>query len=415
MSVRGAARLAWSSWVLSLALGAAATVFYVLSASIPLEGRDRPPLYFLPILLAALLAYATVGAIVASRRPGNTVGWILCAVGVLLGIVFLAQGYADYTLVVRPGSLPGGEALIWATSWAGSVLNAAPALLLLLFPNGRLPSRRWRPVAWITVLAAAMAATGSALGPGVPNDDYPTVTNPVSIGGAFGDFLELTSAAGSVLGTAAIFLAAVAMVLRLRRARGEERQQLKWISFGGGIMAAFFLAGELVPGPRLVVDLLWAAGFVSLVCLPIAAGIAILRHRLYDIDLVINKALVYGPLTVSLALVYFGSVVLLQGLFRALTGQDSQLVIVASTLAIAALFSPLRRRIQDWVDRRFYRNKYDARKTLEAFGAKLRNETDLDALGTEMVAVVRETVQPQHASLWLRELAAKKPKAEAGG
>jgi hypothetical protein len=247
-----------------------------------------------------------------------------------------------------------------------------------------------------------MAATGSALRPGVPNDDYPTVTNPVSIGGAFGDFLEFTSAAGSVLGTAAIFLAAVAMVLRLRRARGEERQQLKWISLGGGVMAAFFLGGELVPGPRLVVDLLWAAGFVALVCLPIAAGIAILRHRLYDIDVVINRTLVYGPLTVSLALAYFGSVVLLQGLFRTLTGDDSQLVIVASTLAIAALFDPLRRRIQDWVDRRFYRNKYDARKTLEKFGATLRDETGLEPLSTGLVEVVRETVQPAHVSLWLR-------------
>ncbi len=353
-------------------------------------------------MLAALLAYATVGAIVASRRPGNAVGWILCALGVLLGIVVFAQGYADYTLVVRPGSLPGGEALIWASPWAGSVLNAAPALLLLLFPNGRLPSRRWRPVAWLAILAAAMGVVGSAFRPGVPNDDYPTVTNPVSIGGAFGDFLELTSAAGSVLGTATIFLSAVAMVLRLRRARGEERQQLKWISLGGGVMAAFFLGGELVPGPRLVADLLWAAGFVSLICLPIAAGIAILRHRLYDIDVVINRTLVYGTLTASLGLAYFGSVVLLQGFFRALTGDDSQLVIVASTLAIAALFDPLRRRIQDWVDRRFYRNKYDARKTLEEFGATLRDETGLEPLSTGLVTVVRETVQPAHVSLWLR-------------
>ena len=377
-------------------------VFYVLSAYIPLEGRERPPLYFLPVVLAALLAYSTVGAIVASRRPGNAIGWILCALGVLLGIAVFAQGYADYTLVVRPGSLPGAEALIWTSSWAGSVLNAAPALLLLLFPNGRPPSRRWRPVAWLAVLVAAMAATGSALRPGVLNDDYPTVTNPVSFGGPFGDFLGLMSAAGSVLGTAAILLSAVAMVLRLRRARGEERQQLKWISLGGGVMAAFFLGGELVPGPRLVVDLLWAAGFVSLVCLPIAAGIAILRHRLYDIDVVINRTLVSCPLTVSLALAYFGSVVLLQGLFRALPGDDSQLVIVASTLAIAALFDPLRRRIQDWVDRRFYRNKYDARKTLEEFGATLRDETGLEPLSTGLVAVVRETVQPAHVSLWLR-------------
>jgi hypothetical protein len=408
--------LAWSLWALSLALGAVAVVFYILSASIPLEGRDRPPLYFLPVLLAAFLAYATVGAIVASRRPGNAVGWILCAIGVLLGITFFAQGYADYTLVVRPGSLPGGEALIWSVSFSGPALNAAAALLLLLFPNGHLPSRRWQPVAVLAVLAAAMSAAGSALQPGVPNDDYPTITNPVSIGGVFGGFLEPMSVAGSVLGTAAIFLSAVAMVLRLRRARGEERQQIKWISYAGGVMDAFFLAGELVPGPRPVVDLLWAAGFVALVGIPIAAGIAILRYRLYDIDLVINQTLVYGPLTVSLALAYFGSVVLLQVLFRALTGDDSQLVIVASTLAIAALFNPLRRRIQNWVDRRFYRNKYDAARTLEAFSAKLRDETDLDALGAEVVAVVRETVQPEHASLWLRELtAAKKPKAEADG
>ncbi len=194
------------------------------------------------------------------------------------------------------------------------------------------------------------------------------------------------------------------MISRLRRSRGIERQQLKWVAYAAALtatsFAASFLSGSL-SDRRAVSDTFFLLGVVGFASLPVAAGVAILRHRLYDIDVLINRTLVYGALTVSLVLVYLGNVVLLQRIFVTLTAQGSQLAIVASTLAIAALFNPLRRRIQGFIDRRFYRSKYDARKTLEAFSAKLRDETDLDALKGDLVGVVRETMRPAHISLWL--------------
>jgi hypothetical protein len=301
---------------------------------------------------------------------------------------------------VRPGSLPGGEIAVWSLSWAGPVLSAAPTFLLLLFPDGRLPSRRWRPVAWLAASAMVISIVGLAFRPGRLDEDYPSVANPFGIGA--GDVLDLINSAGSVLATVALLLSLISMIVRFLRSSGEERQQLKWIAYAGGVMVAAFLVAEVVPGEGLIADLLWVTGFVALVGLPIAAGIAILKYRLYDIDIIINRTLVYGALTAMLAGVYFGGVVSLQYVFRALTGQESTLAVVASTLAIAALFQPLRRRIHAFIDRRFYRRKYDAAKTLQAFSAKLRDETDLDALSDELVGVVRETMQPAHVSLWLR-------------
>jgi hypothetical protein len=236
--------------------------------------------------------------------------------------------------------------------------------------------------------------------------------NPDKVGGTIG-----TMAASVVFVIFATFaLSALSLLFRYRRASGVERQQLKWVAFAAVLAASFLigqqlawlvallvansLGGELPSLNRSLENLLNVA---VTVCLYAGVGIAILRYRLYDIDIIINRTLVYGSLTVSLALVYFGGVLSLQGLLRALTGQGSQLAIVASTLAIAALFNPLRRRIQDFIDRRFYRRKYDAAKTLEVFSAKLRDETDLEALNSELLAVVRNTMQPEHVTLWLRK------------
>jgi hypothetical protein len=220
-----------------------------------------------------------------------------------------------------------------------------------------------------------------------------SVENPAGIEAAAGVLEVMRALAGVCLLVSGI-AALTSLILRFRRARQVERQQLKWFIFAVALVTVALVAGEFG------FDALIAPAFIAV---PTANGIAILRHRLYDIDVVINRALVYGLLTVSLALVYFGGVVSLQGLLRALTGQGSQLAIVASTLVIAALFNPLRRRIQTIIDRRFYRRKYDAAKTLEAFSAKLRDETDMDALNSELLSTVRATVQPEHASLWLRE------------
>jgi hypothetical protein len=254
MNYRVASRIAWSLWAFSLALSTAAALFYLLSLPIPLEGRNRPPLEFLPVLLIAFLVFSTVGALVASRRPENPIGWIFCAVGVFLGGGFSAKFYADYTLIVRPDSLPGAETLIWGFSLAVPVLSLAPTFLLLLFPNGRLASRRWRPVAWLAVSAVVMSVIGLAFRPGRLDEDYPSVTNPFGIEGRAGDVLDLMRSAGAALAIAALVLSLVSIVVRFWRSRGEERQQLKWIAYAGGIMVAALLAGEVIPGPELVSD-----------------------------------------------------------------------------------------------------------------------------------------------------------------
>jgi type III secretory pathway component EscS len=244
---------------------------------------------------------------------------------------------------------------------------------------------------------------GGGIQAGLLDDDYAMVTNPAGVGGAFGDLLNLMNVLGGALLAVVLLLSVLSIVLRLRRSRGERRQQIKWIVYAGAVMVAAFLAGSLVPGgSNPMADLLWVVGFVAVVGIPVAAGIAILRHRLYDIDLLINRTLVYGSLTVLLVAAYVGGVVGLQSVFRATTGQESTLAVVASTLAIAALFGPLRRWVQASVDRHFYRRKYDAAKTLAAFNARLREETQLETLSGDVVGVARETMQPAHLSLWLR-------------
>jgi len=270
--------------------------------------------------------------------------------------------------------------------------------LVLLFPDGMLPSRRWRPLAWAMGTLIAVSLIVVALSPG-PIVEFPSVSNPFGVEAAT---LPGPVLAAGKLGILACVVATIlSLVLRFYRSRGEERLQLKWFTYAATVgFTTPLLLNLLAPAAFEVLGrLLWTLGFLSL---PVSIGIAILKYRLYDIDRIINRTLVYGTLTVALALVYLGGVALLQGGLRALTGQESTLAVVASTLAIAALFVPLRRRVQGFVDRRFYRNKYDARKTLEAFGIRLRDETDLEALGGDLVTVARETVQPASASLWLR-------------
>jgi hypothetical protein len=245
-------------------------------------------------------------------------------------------------------------------------------------------------------LGTAGGVAGYALRAG-PLVDFPHIANPY---GVDGPVVGVVGVAGSIVAAGSMVASAVSLIIRLRRAGSVERQQIKWLAYGGAVMVGILGAGGLitlwsVPASIVVMS-------VSLLGLPVFTGIAIVRYRLYDIDLLINRTLVYGALTAMLVLVYLGGVVLLQYLFRTLAGEESQLAIVASTLAIAALFEPLRRRVQVFIDRRFYRRKYDARKTLEAFSTKLRDKTDLDALNDDLVGVVRDTMQPAYASLWLR-------------
>jgi hypothetical protein len=288
--------------------------------------------------------------------------------------------------------------------------------LPLLFPNGRLPSRRWRPLAWLSGAVIVLGSVGIALAPG-PVEELGGVCNPFGLEGA--PWVAYAAVVVPLL-PVCVLASAVSLVLRYRRSGGEERQQIKWIAFAAsfvGLVALITVVSTLMFAPEsletagtqpLWLELLQDVELLSLAGVPVAVGFAILRHRLYDIDVVINRTLVYGSLTAVLVAVYFGSVVVLQYIFRALSGGESQLAIVASTLVMAALFNPLRRRVQAFVDRRFYRRKYDAAKTLAAFSAKLRDETDLEALNNELVEVVRETMQPAHVSFWLRPDTASK-------
>jgi hypothetical protein len=347
--------------------------------------------------LVTLLPFSVVGAIIASRQPRNAIGWLFCSVGVTIGLNSFAGDYAEFWLASGFGPDSLGETAAWLSSWSWILLVYVPmSFLLLLFPDGRLPSRRWRPVAWGVALGTAGGVVGYALRAG-PLVDFPHIANPY---GVDGPVVGVVGVAGSIVAAGSMVASAVSLIVRLRRAGSVERQQIKWLAYGGAVMVGILGAGGLitlwsVPASIVVMS-------VSLLGLPVFTGIAIVRYRLYDIDLLINRTLVYGALTAMLVLVYLGGVVLLQYLFRTLAGEESQLAIVASTLAIAALFEPLRRRVQVFIDRRFYRRKYDARKTLEAFSTKLRDETDLDALNDDLVGVVRDTMQPAYASLWLR-------------
>ncbi len=349
----------------------------------------------------------------ASRWPRNAIGWIFCWLGLSFLLGSASEEYALYALVTEAGSLPGAEGMLWLTAlFGGPIVFALFALVFLLFPDGRLPSRRWRPVIWLE-LVAVVCLVAWAFEPGpLGNLGLVRVSNPFGIQGAAA-LLGTLGLVGLFVTLAVAVAGGISLVLRFRRARGVERQQIKWFAFSGVVFCAIFAAGPFLwalpqsPATAWIWPVLFLAGASTI---PVAVGIAILRYRLYDIGILINRTLVYGSLTATLALMYVGGVATTQAVFRALTGQEQQpqLAVVASTLLIAALFNPLRRRIQSLVDRRFYRRKYDAAKTLAAFSARLRDETDLDTLSGDVVGVVRETMQPTHVSLWLRPEAASK-------
>jgi hypothetical protein len=318
--------------------------------------------------------------------------------------------YGVYGLA-KPNTVPFPVVIYALVEWLWlPTVGLLAIYLLLLFPDGRLPSRRWRPLAWLSGLVIALLGVNSVLVPGELTE-LEGVRNPFGLEGA--PWLVDAEIVFLLLFVACILASAVSLILRYRHSGGEVREQIKWIALAGSfvglllstvlglIIVAEGMRGSGGPTPLWLQGLLFVM-LLSFAGVPVAIGFAVLKYRLYDIDLLINRALVYGSLTAMLALVYVGSVVGLQATLRALTGQESTLAIVASTLAIAALFNPLRRRVQAFVDRRFYRSKYDAARTLEAFNARLREETDLDALGADLVGVARATMQPEHVSLWLR-------------
>jgi hypothetical protein len=405
VSIRSASWLAWSLCTLTLALTALGLLVIALNLSL------NAPVYFYwlePTTVA--IGYSVIGAIIASRLPGHPIGWICCAIGLTGAVEHFSSEYAIYALVAHPEALVGGKAMLWLCNWVWIVMFGLIVYLILLFPNGRLPSTRWRWFAWSSVALTLLAATLMAISPdaaldviGSSDNVHISLPNPLGIEGLpnlYRPVQTLVLASGLV--------AAASVVVGRRGARGVERQQIKWLLYASAI---FFIGNILKNTVFSPLGGVWWGLWVGYLLVavgglggPIAIGIAILRYRLYEIDTLINRTLVYGFLTGMLVAIYFSVVGSAQEIFRTLTGQaeQSQLAVVVSTLVIAGLFTPLRLRIQSFIDRRFYHSKYDAAKTLEAFSEKLRDETDLDRLNTDLVGVVRNTMQPAHVSLWLR-------------
>jgi hypothetical protein len=385
MSVR---RLAWAAFALYVALTATAV------ALVAFAGASADSLG-----AAGFAGFAGVGAMIALRRPRNAVGWVL----LVIAINFAATNAGEAYVEVMRG--PARAWVAWPTAWATNLwFSLALVILPLLFPYGRLPSRRWRPVLWLGVADLVLATVGSALTPGLLDlKQSAGIENPVAVGGGLP---EAMTTADLFVGSVAVVLAGASVVVRFRHSRGAERQQLKWFALVG-VLAAICLTVAVVAGSVFenhaydaIAVISWLTGLALVgIGLPAATGIAIFRHRLYDVDVVIRRTLVYGALTATLGATYLG-IVLLVGLA---VGR-SNLAIAVSTLVVAALFRPARARIQGAVDQRFYRRRYDAARTLERFGVRLRDELDLEALAADVRGVVSETVQPAHVSLWLRSV-----------
>jgi hypothetical protein len=385
---RTAVWLAWSLWIVS----AASFVTALLLQSVNRSSED--PFLVQMTLILGFTSFATVGAVVCSRRPDNRIGWIFVAVGVLLGCGLLGQEYSRYAYVTEPQPLPARTLAAWVASWYWY-----PSLMLvsfmtpLLFPTGRPPSRRWRPLLWVgvigTICVTLLAALPERIGDGF------SIRNPIGLYSTPDPESEpIFTVLGLILLVALPFVVA-SLIVRFRTSRGQERQQLKWFLFAIFIV----LIGNVLP-ERFFGWIGSAVFGLGVTAVPVAVGIAILRHRLYDIDRIINRSLVYGALTALLVAGYTACVLLLQTLLP--LANESPVAVAVSTFAMAALFGPLRRRIQAVVDRRFNRQRYNAALTVEKFGDSLRRQTDLDAVTLDLLDVVGRTLEPAHASLWLQ-------------
>jgi hypothetical protein len=387
-------RWTWVAWsmlavfVVSLVVG---LILVVANGTIQQDPTDQV------MLFVGFSAFMGVGALIVAHRPGNAIGWIFSAIALLAFTGQLASEYAAYAYVTRPGSLPGAILAAWYASWSWFVVVALALVFTpLLFPTGRLLSPRWRPVAWLAGVATVALTVLGALRADLEIAPDQLVANPIGVAAVENPEVSTVGDGLLILLVLLIVVAFVSLVIRFRRSGGAERQQLKWFTYAGALLPLALL-DDFLPTP--VGDLVFG---VVIVFLPVAAGLAILRYRLYDIDRLINRTLVYGLLTALLAGVYGSAVLVLGQMFGGVTQDPPSWAVAGATLAVAALFQPARRRIQAVVDRRFNRRKFDAAKTVEAFSARLRDEVDLDALSAELLAVADQTMQPTTVSLWLR-------------
>ncbi len=399
MSDRRLSRLAWIVTGGGLMLLLLAMLLAVLRA--PAGALPNEPTWYGDLIVTASLGVAiVVGGFVAARLPRNPYGWLLLVFGISNGALQgFAENYGVYSVLVAPRPLPlTWLAFILAPIGFAFWLTTIP-LLFLLFPTGRLPSRRWRPFAGLIILCFFLLLLTLWRSPSALLLPLPSPFHQADTAGRWADAISSTAVFFLLVAT---LVSALSVVWRAVRARGQERQQYKWLGLASIlVVVTIFFNSELVPLlPGALDALLEAAAFAGV---PLAVGIAVLRYRLWDIDVIIRKTALYAALTLMLGAVYVTLVVVLQAAFTRLTGQDSPAALVLSTLAIAALFTPLRRGLQGWIDRRFYRRKYNAEQVLIRFARTARDETDLDKLTAELLAVIQETMEPEHVSLWLRE------------
>lgn len=383
-----------TSAITAWGLFAATAMLYVLT--LVFMAFYRTPTWDLP-LIVAFLTTPGIGALIASRQPQNTVGWLLIVTGLGFGIAGVGS---EYTALSEVKSVPLGPEVGATVGPAFYIVLASGAVLVpLLFPDGRLLSPRWRIVLGLVGVSLFFSVVGSFIRPGRLDMPYVESQNPFGVEGA-----EWVLNLGFALLAVAALAAACSIVLRFRRSRGEERQQMKWFVFVVALMLVTAVIGERINEYKGTNDDIWFIPFYLLVFFGLAAsiGVAILRHRLYDIDRIINRTLTYALLTTTLGALYLSLVIGLQALLRPLNG-GSDLALVVTTLAVAALFLPARRTLQHAVDRRFNRRAYDAARTIDAFGARLREQVDLNTLHIELMALVDETMAPDRASLWLRD------------
>ncbi len=408
LSEKALRRAAWSLWwAQGLAMALCLSVSLATEVSPGTWGSGGRVTEIVVNLL--VLVFPLTGLVILNRLPRNRIGWVLQGVGLAWLLPGLLSAWAEYGLVVRPGSLPGADvaAALNEGIWA-PFIGMLGIFLVLLFPDGRLPAPGWRYVGWAAAAAMVLLPVVLALEPGpLEGGPIPSMENPIGIEAAAGTLTVMEGALLPLL-SLGILASATALVVRLRRSTGIQRKQLTWLAAAGSIVAVVYvlmvlatLVGSFADEVPGWVTAMQNLTFLSFLLLPVAIGIAVLRYRLFDIDVVINRALVYGSLTATLLVTYMGSVLLLRGVLPPVAS-DSDLAVAVSTLAVAALFRPVRRRIQVFVDRRFYRRRYDAARTLEAFGGKLREELDVSVLADDLGVVVRETMQPAHMSVWLR-------------
>jgi hypothetical protein len=387
MSARTARLIAWALSGLAIALAVGGLLFAHFND--PTE-RVLQQSSMVDVVLALS---SPLGALIASRRPSNPIGWLFCALSIDSGLTVFALEYGSYGLETRPGALPAAEFVYWVGSCVGLFGFLLGVFLFLLFPSGIFVSRSWKGVAWVATGVTFIATITDAV---APWSTHPSLGfgNPFAVEAFSGPIAAVRGAAFTAL-ILCLTASAAALVMRLKRSRGHERQQLKWFTYAAIVAALVSIVAPLhVPTWEILAPVTYAL-------IPIATAIAILRHRLYDIDVLIHRTLVYSALTTILGGVYFALVLVLQFVFNPLARQ-SDLAIAGSTLAVASLFRPVRTRIQGFIDHRFFRARYDAARTIEKFSERLTERIDLETLTAELVGVVQETLQPEHVSLWLR-------------